>query len=133
MFAYKFKIVPLKEMTTVLTVARKTETLIKPNAWVRAARGVYKGDLCQVLEVDYGRNFALVKLIPRLDVQAIVAKVYNEEPPEKKGRQRPAARLFSRAEFPAEVGERIVIERSGIKLRQCRWLRGWCPLVVLRV
>eukprot|EP00958_Prasinococcus_capsulatus_P000477 scaffold44_cov411-Prasinococcus_capsulatus_cf.AAC.2 len=111
-FAYKFKIVPLKEMTTVLTVTRKNENLIRPNSWVRAARGVYKGDLCQVLEVDYGRNFALVKLIPRLDTQAIVAKVFQEELPEKKGRQRPAARLFSRAEFPADIGERIVMERE---------------------
>lgn len=39
--------VPIKEMTDVLRVIKET-TNLKPKAWVRLKRGVYKDDLAQV-------------------------------------------------------------------------------------
>ena len=40
--------VPIKEMTDVLKVVKETAAL-KPRAWVRLKRGVYKDDLAQVM------------------------------------------------------------------------------------
>ena len=39
--------VPIREMTDVLKVVKETATL-KPKAWVRLKRGVFKDDLAQV-------------------------------------------------------------------------------------
>ena len=47
LFAWKIKLVPIKEMTDVLTVTRKPINLEK-NSWVRVKRGVYRGDIAQV-------------------------------------------------------------------------------------
>lgn len=48
LFSWKIKLVPIKEMTDVLTVTKKPVHLEK-NSWVRVKRGVYRGDIAQVL------------------------------------------------------------------------------------
>ena len=47
LFSWKIKLVPIKEMTDVLSVTRKPISLEK-NSWVRVKRGVYRGDIAQV-------------------------------------------------------------------------------------
>lgn len=39
--------VPIKEMTDVMKIVKEAATL-KPRAWVRLKRGVFKDDLAQV-------------------------------------------------------------------------------------
>ena len=36
-------------------------------SWARVKAGVYKSDLCKVTIVDYSRDRAEVKLVPRID------------------------------------------------------------------
>ena len=53
-------------MKDVLRVIKTTQQL-KPGAWVRLKRGVYKDDLAQVDYVEAAQNQVSVKLIPRID------------------------------------------------------------------
>lgn len=46
-FQSKVTLVPIKEMTDVLSVEKKTID-IASNSWVRIKNGVYKGDLAKV-------------------------------------------------------------------------------------
>ena len=66
-FSWGIKLVPIKEMTAVLAVPKKTSGLQR-EGWVRIKRGTYKGDIAQVVEMDESRGRAVVKLIPRLDL-----------------------------------------------------------------
>jgi transcription elongation factor SPT5 len=47
LFEYNMKLVPIKEMTEVLTVTKKSAAL-KRGDFVRVIRGLYKGDLAEV-------------------------------------------------------------------------------------
>jgi transcription elongation factor SPT5 len=46
--SYKLKIVPINEMISSITIERRVHR-VKPKDWVRIKRGLYKGDLAQVL------------------------------------------------------------------------------------
>lgn len=50
---------------SVLNVSHARPQLAK-DSWVRMKRGVYRGDLAQVVQADEVAQKALVKLIPRL-------------------------------------------------------------------
>lgn len=50
---YTMKLVPIKDMTTVMTVVAKKKP-VKRNEWVRMCRGHYKGDLALVKAVKEG-------------------------------------------------------------------------------
>lgn len=63
---YKMMLVPLKEMPDVLTVANASSGL-KRGDWVRVKRGLYRGDIAQVVEYDEPRGRVVVKIIPRMD------------------------------------------------------------------
>jgi len=58
--------VPIKEMTDVLKVVKETANL-KPKAWVRLKRGVFKDDLAQVDYVEPSQNLVHLKMMPRID------------------------------------------------------------------
>ncbi|KAM3244040.1 hypothetical protein ACQJBY_055757 [Aegilops geniculata] len=70
----KILLVPTKEMTDVLSVTSKSADLSR-DTWVRLKLGIYKGDLAKVVEVDDVRQKVTVKLIPRLDLQALTDKL----------------------------------------------------------
>ncbi|KAF5181007.1 Transcription elongation factor spt5, partial [Thalictrum thalictroides] len=70
----KLMLVPLKEMTDVLSVESKAVDVSK-NMWVRLKIGIYKGDLAKVVDVDNVRRSVTVKLIPRIDLQTLANKV----------------------------------------------------------
>lgn len=52
LISWKVKLVPINEMTDVLKVPPK-EYQLQKGSWVRVKRGVYAGDIAQVVEVLY--------------------------------------------------------------------------------
>ncbi|MBA0808458.1 hypothetical protein Gohar_024197 [Gossypium harknessii] len=83
MFAAKIMLVPIREMTDVLSVESKAADLSR-DTWVRMKIGTYKGDLAQVVDVDNVRQRVTVKLIPRIDLQALANKLEGREVAKKK-------------------------------------------------
>ncbi|KAJ3695944.1 hypothetical protein LUZ60_001321 [Juncus effusus] len=79
----KIMLVPIKEMTDVLSVESKSVDLTR-DTWVRMKIGVYKGDLAKVVDVDNVRQRVTVKLIPRVDLQMLANKLEGREVPKKK-------------------------------------------------
>ncbi|OWM85073.1 hypothetical protein CDL15_Pgr027860 [Punica granatum] len=79
----KVMLVPINEMTDVLSVESKAIDISR-DTWVRMKTGTYKGDLAKVVEVDNVKQRVTVKLIPRIDLQAIANKLENRETPKKK-------------------------------------------------
>ncbi|XP_052202471.1 putative transcription elongation factor SPT5 homolog 1 [Diospyros lotus] len=79
----KITLVPIKEMTDVLSVESKAIDLAR-DTWVRMKIGTYKGDLAKVVDVDNVRQRVTVKLIPRIDLQALANKLEGREVPKKK-------------------------------------------------
>ncbi|KAJ4845522.1 hypothetical protein Tsubulata_013044 [Turnera subulata] len=77
------KLVPIREMTDVLSVESKEIELTR-DSWVRMKSGTYKGDLAQVVDVDNVRQKVTVKLIPRVDLQALANKLEGREVVKKK-------------------------------------------------
>ncbi|GJS80773.1 putative transcription elongation factor SPT5 homolog 1 [Tanacetum coccineum] len=79
----KILLVPIKEMTDVLSVESKSIDISRDN-WVRMKIGIYKGDLAKVVDVDNVRQRVTVKLIPRIDLQALANKLEGREVQKKK-------------------------------------------------
>ncbi|CAH9064325.1 unnamed protein product [Cuscuta epithymum] len=79
----KIMLVPIKEMTDVLSVESKAVDLAR-DTWVRMKTGHYKGDLAKVVDVDNVRQKVTVKLIPRVDLHALSNKLDGREVPKKK-------------------------------------------------
>ncbi|OAY58398.1 putative transcription elongation factor SPT5 homolog 1 isoform X1 [Manihot esculenta] len=77
-YAQKIMLVPIKEMTDVLSVESKAIDLAR-DTWVRMKIGTYKGDLAKVVDVDNVRQRVTVKLIPRIDLQALANKMEGRE------------------------------------------------------
>ncbi|KAK5833047.1 hypothetical protein PVK06_016857 [Gossypium arboreum] len=83
LFAAKIMLVPIREMTDVLSAESKAVHLSR-DTWVRMKVGTYKGDLAQVVDVDNVRQRVTVKLIPRIDLQALANKLEGREVAKKK-------------------------------------------------
>ncbi|GMH17129.1 hypothetical protein Nepgr_018970 [Nepenthes gracilis] len=82
-YGSKILLVPIKEMTDVLSVESKAIDVSR-DTWVRMKSGTYKGDLAKVVDVDNVRQKATVKLIPRIDLQALANKLEGREVARKK-------------------------------------------------
>ncbi|XP_042514396.1 putative transcription elongation factor SPT5 homolog 1 [Macadamia integrifolia] len=82
-YSQKVMLVPIKEMTDVLSVESKAVDLSR-DTWVRMKIGTYKGDLAKVVDVDNVRQRVTVKLIPRIDLQALANKLEGREVVKKK-------------------------------------------------
>ncbi|XP_071920979.1 putative transcription elongation factor SPT5 homolog 1 isoform X2 [Coffea arabica] len=63
-------LVPLKEMTDVLSVKTKAVHLSR-GAWVRMRNGMYKGELAKVVDIDNVRQKVTVKLFPSNNLRAL--------------------------------------------------------------
>ncbi|KAK7881031.1 hypothetical protein WMY93_030620 [Mugilogobius chulae] len=68
------QMVPIKEMTDVLKVVKEV-TNLKAKSWVRLKRGLYKDDIAQVDYVEPSQNTISLKMIPRIDLDRIKAKM----------------------------------------------------------
>ncbi|GFO29479.1 transcription elongation factor spt5 [Plakobranchus ocellatus] len=102
---YKQQMVPIREMTDVLKVVKETATL-KPKAWVRLKRGVFKDDLAQVDIVYSSQNEVELKLIPRIDytrLRGAMRTSINQD--QKKRKRRPPQKLFNVDDIRAIGGE----------------------------
>ncbi|GAV67733.1 Spt5-NGN domain-containing protein/Spt5_N domain-containing protein, partial [Cephalotus follicularis] len=83
LFTQKIMLVPIKEMADVLSVESKSVDLSR-DTWVRMKIGTHKNDLAKVVDVDNVRQRVTVKLIPRIDLQALANKLEGREVPKKK-------------------------------------------------
>lgn len=101
--AWSMKLVPIHEMSSVLTIQSRKKPLTA-GAWARLKRtGLYKDDLCKVLEVVDSGTRALVQMLPRLDPTALTSGT----PQRYTKGQRPAQNLFSAATVPGgEISRR---------------------------
>jgi len=93
LFKWQVKLVPLEEMVSVLTVSHPMATLQK-DTWVRCKRGVYKGDLAQVVDMDENAQKVTIRLIPRLETAD------DDDDQKRKRKERPPARFFDPSEMP---------------------------------
>ncbi|KAL7117819.1 hypothetical protein ACP275_03G096900 [Erythranthe tilingii] len=89
----RIMLVPIKEMTDVLSAESKSLDISR-DTWVRVKIGTYNGDLAKVVDVDNVRQRVTVKVIPRIDLQALANKLEGREVPKKKG-FKPPARFMS--------------------------------------
>jgi transcription elongation factor SPT5 len=92
------RLVPIKEMVDSISVVKKEVETVKVDSWVRMRTGVYKGDLANVVDVNYADNQCTVKLLPRIDYQHLADKESGAAKGKPKSQVRPPARLFSEAE-----------------------------------
>ncbi|BFZ16060.1 hypothetical protein BsWGS_19099 [Bradybaena similaris] len=102
---YKQQMVPIREMTDVLKVVKETASL-KPKAWVRLKRGIFKDDLAQVDIVYPSQNEVELKLIPRIDYTRPRGMMRSSSTQDvKKRKRRPAQKLFDVDAIRAIGGE----------------------------
>lgn len=65
-YGSKLHLVPVGEMVDCLRIKAK-ELDVTLQMWVRVKRGIYGGDLGQVVDIQESGETATIKLIPRLD------------------------------------------------------------------
>jgi len=112
---WSLKLVPIKEMVDVMTVSKKSVSLQKGD-WVRIKRGVYRGDVAQIYDVDEAKGRVTVKIIPRLDFNKDDSKEHLTPDGQKEKRKktvRPPQRFFN----PDEVkltGGRLMDQRRDV-------------------
>ncbi|KAJ7951334.1 Transcription elongation factor SPT5 [Quillaja saponaria] len=117
--AQKISLVPIAEMTNVLSIKSKAVNLSK-DTWVRIKSGIYKGDLAQVVGVDNLSQRVTVKLIPRIGLQALANKLEGREVVKKKAFV-PPPRLIN---FK-EAGELCI----GLVRKQDPFSRGYVDII----
>ncbi|XP_029699430.1 transcription elongation factor SPT5 isoform X3 [Takifugu rubripes] len=99
------QMVPIKEMTDVLKVVKEV-TNLKPKSWVRLKRGLYKDDIAQVDYVEPSQNTISLKMIPRIDLDRIKAKMSLKDWFAKRKKfKRPGQRLFDAEKIRSLGGE----------------------------
>ncbi|KAG1712147.1 Transcription elongation factor SPT5 [Nymphon striatum] len=101
---YQQMMVPIKEMTDVLKVV-KEQTILKPRAWVRLKRGIFKDDIAQVDFVDTAQNQVHLKLLPRIDYTRNRGALRSTNDQDKKKKKRPTQKLFDIDRIRAIGGE----------------------------
>ena len=107
---WSLKLVPIKEMVDVMTVSKKSVSLQRGD-WVRIKRGVYRGDVAQIYDVDEAKGRVTVKIIPRLDFNKEDVKPKDQYTPDgekqkRKKAMRPPQRFFNPDEVKYECSRR---------------------------
>ena len=95
---YTMKLVPIGDMTTVMTVVSKKRP-VKKNDWVRMTRSHYKGDLALVKQVKESGLKCIVQCVPRLDLS--LADLPPEEARARRRTIRPPMKFFNPQEVAA--------------------------------
>ncbi|KAL9224359.1 hypothetical protein vseg_000402 [Gypsophila vaccaria] len=103
-------LVPSNEVGQLLNVRRKTNE-VKEGTWARVKNGIYRGDLTQVVAVNNERKRATVKLIPRVDIQALMEKYGGGSSLKRPRNSVPTARLICSREL-AELRPLIQYRRD---------------------
>lgn len=107
-------LVPIEEMASLLQI-RKQDSTVKPGSWVRLKRGIYAGDLAQVVDVtELGDDFGL-KIVPRIDLTPKDNdSLEGASRKRKKLTARPHQRLFNLEEVRKVHGAGAVIRRNDV-------------------
>ncbi|KAF3945897.1 hypothetical protein CMV_027775 [Castanea mollissima] len=95
-YSSRIATVPKNEVSHLLS-SRITRNEVSEGSWARVKNGKYKGDLAQIVAVNDARKRATVKLIPRIDLQAMTAKFGGGVSLKKNST--PAPRLISTSEL----------------------------------
>ena len=95
---YTMKLLPIGDMTTVMTVVSKKKP-VKKNDWVRMTRSHYKGDLALVKQVKESGLKCIVQCVPRLDLT--LADLTAEEARARRRTIRPPMKFFNPQEVAA--------------------------------
>lgn len=95
---YTMKLLPIGDMTTVMTVVSKKKP-VKKNDWVRMTRSHYKGDLALVKQVKESGLKCIVQCVPRLDLS--LADLPPEEARARRRTIRPPMKFFNPQEVAA--------------------------------
>ncbi|KAL6131041.1 hypothetical protein ACLB2K_069419 [Fragaria x ananassa] len=103
----KITLVPIKEMTDV--ISRENKTIVH-DKWVRIKTGIYKGDLAKVVGHVPGRQQVRVKVIPRFDLQALAEGV---ESSKKRSGARPDR-------VPALLWNMDLVRNQGVRVQSAR-------------
>ncbi|MCL7031101.1 hypothetical protein MKW94_007190 [Papaver nudicaule] len=72
------RLVPIKEMTDVVSAKGKAIDIVK-GMWVRMKVVIYKGDIAKVVTEPDLRRRVMVKIIPRVDLQAVADKLQGKK------------------------------------------------------
>ncbi|KAJ0661255.1 putative ribosomal protein L2, domain 2 [Helianthus annuus] len=72
-FPSRVAAVPVSEVPHLFSVRSKYSG-VSTESWARVKNGKYKGDLARVVFVDKAKRKATVKLVPRIDLQAVAEK-----------------------------------------------------------
>lgn len=95
---YSMKLVPISDMTTVMTVTSKSKP-VKKNEWVRMVRGHYKGDLALVRSVRESGTKCVIQCVPRIDLT--LSDLPPEEARIRRRTVRPPQKFFNTQEVAA--------------------------------
>merc|ERR1712238_158038 len=100
LLSYSMKVVPISDMTTVMTVIPKKNP-VRENEWVRLTRGQFKGDLALVRKVESAGLRCVIQCVPRLDL-APLGDLTEEEKRIRRKTVRPPQRMFNETEIPPD-------------------------------
>ncbi|KAK8918941.1 hypothetical protein KSP39_PZI021942 [Platanthera zijinensis] len=97
LYPSRVEFVPRIEAPSLLSIQKKACAISK-GTWVRMKNGKYKGDLAEVVLVNDAKKRVTIKLVPRIDLQAISKKFHDllrEElsNQKQKGRGKPYGQL----------------------------------------
>ncbi|KAJ7519738.1 hypothetical protein O6H91_20G054100 [Diphasiastrum complanatum] len=124
--SFRITVVPSSERVGVLSAVKSVH--IHRDNWVRLKMGNYKGDLGKVLDVDNMKQRITVKLVPRIDLQEVRARMLEKEASKcRRTRSRPLQRFISidevkRMDIPVKckrdkTGCGFVEEFAGIEIQ----------------
>jgi len=115
------KLVPIGDMTTVMTVTSKKKP-VKKNEWVRMTRGHYKGDLALVKQVKDSGLKCIIQCVPRLDLT--LADLPPEEAKVRRKTVRPPQKFFNAQEIIAMGKHTLVRQRYPPLEIMCDYYEG---------
>ncbi|KAL1920767.1 uncharacterized protein VTP21DRAFT_11402 [Calcarisporiella thermophila] len=109
-------LVSIQDMVNVLKIVKK-EVDLEPGRWVRIRRGLYQGDLAQIIEIPESGDSVVVKLIPRLDLgpkEELIPGSKRKKNTSNFG-MRPPQKLFNPKEIDKlERSKSLVIRRHNV-------------------
>ena len=117
---YSMKLVPIQDMTTVMTVVPKKKP-VKRNDWVRMTRGHFKGDLALVKDIRDGGLKCVIQCVPRLDLT--LADLSPEEAKIRRRTVRPPQKFFNPEDITALKRE-FTRQRFPISNEICDYFEG---------
>ena len=101
-----FQLIPIQNRTLLLEMKQKNRP-IPLNAFVRVKKGVYKGDLGQVVRLMEDTQKVVLKLVPRIDMSELNGGSYSAL------KVRPEQKRFDPSNFPEDKVERKNNARLG--------------------